>query len=99
MDYVLITKIKTKPNKRQEVIDIMLKAGELSRNNSACKFYILGSAKDDPDTIWVQDIWTSESEHQAFLQSAEMGTFIQQAMPYFDGMPELIPINPVVGKF
>ena len=98
MNYVLINKMTTKPGKRQEVIDIMVKAGKPFDENPSCLIYLLGGAKDDPNAIWVQDIWTNKEDHETAMQTEEMAAYIKQAMPLLEGMPEQFEIEPAGGK-
>lgn len=70
MSYVLINKMTTKPGNRQAVIDIMLAAGKPFDDNSACLLYLVSTAKDNPNVIWVQDVWTDQASHEAAMQTA-----------------------------
>jgi quinol monooxygenase YgiN len=98
MNYVLINKMTTKPGNRDEVIDILLKAGKPFNSNPACLMYLVSKAKDDPDVIWVQDIWTNQTDHEAAMQTEEMKVYIKQAMPLLEGMPEQFQVEPAGGK-
>ena|SRR5665213_3577266 len=98
MNYVLINKMTTKPGKRQEVINIMVKAGKLFDENTSCLMYLLGASKDDPNALWVQDIWTNKEDHKAAMQTDEMSIFIKEAMPLLVGTPEQFEVEPAGGK-
>jgi quinol monooxygenase YgiN len=98
MKYALINKMTTKPGKRQEVIDIMLESGKLFNDNPSCLMYVVAASVNDPNVIWVQDIWENKEDHESAMQSDEMSAFIKQAMPLLEGMPEQFPIELVGGK-
>jgi quinol monooxygenase YgiN len=98
MNYVLINKMTTKSGKRQQVIDIMLEAGKAFNNNPSCLLYLVSTSKDEPDVIWVQDIWTNKEDHEAAMQSDKMVTFIKQAIPLLKAMPEQFQVEPMGGK-
>lgn len=88
----------TKAGERQKVIEIMLKAGKPFEDNASCLLYLVSASKDEPDVIWVQDIWTNKDGHETAMQSDEMATFIRQAMPLLEGMPEQFQVEPAGGK-
>jgi quinol monooxygenase YgiN len=98
MNYVLINKMTTKPGKRQAVIDILIEAGKPFDGNSSCLMYLVSTAKDDPNAIWVQDIWTNKPDHETAMQADEMSGYIKTAMPMLEGMPEQYEVEPAGGK-
>jgi quinol monooxygenase YgiN len=98
MNYVLINKMTTKPGKRQEVIDIMIKAGKIFDENPSCLIYLLGASKDDPNAIWVQDIWTNKEAHETAMQTDDMSAYIKAAMSLLEDMPEQFEVEPMGGK-
>ena len=98
MNYILINKMTTKPGKRQQVIDLLLRAGKPFDNNAACLLYLVSASKEQPDVIWIQDIWTNKEDHEEAMRSEEMSTFIKQTMPLLQGMPEQFQVEPAGGK-
>lgn len=99
MAYALINKMTTNPGRRQEVIDLMLEAGAPFDDDPACLLYLVSAASDDPDVIWVQDLWTDEAAHVAAMSTEEMSGYVKQAMPLLTGMPEQIEVQPSGGKY
>jgi len=98
MNYVLINKMISKPGKRQEVIDILTESGKAFDNVPACLLYLVSESVDDPNVIWIQDVWTNKADHEALMKSESMQNFIKKAMPLLAGMPEQYEIKPVAGK-
>lgn len=98
MNYVLINKMTTKPGKRQEVIAIMLEAGISFNDNSACLLYLVSGSKDDPNAIWVQDVWTNQADHEAAMQTETMMRYIKKTIPLLEDMPEQFQVVPAGGK-
>ena len=96
--YALINKMTTKPGKRDEVLTILLEAGKPFADNPACIFYLVYIDMQDPNTIWVEDLWTNKDDHTAAMSSPEMRSFITQCMPLLEGMPEQIPVELAGGK-
>lgn len=98
MAYALLNKLTAKPGKRSEVVDILIESGKLFQDNSACLLYLVSEAEDDPNLIWVVDLWTTKGAHAEALKSPELRPYVEKAMPLLEGMPEQIEIRAVGGK-
>ncbi|MPZ25239.1 MAG: antibiotic biosynthesis monooxygenase [Micromonosporaceae bacterium] len=96
--HALINRLTTKPGQRGRVVEILIESGRRFDDNPACLLYLVTEAADDPDVIWVTDLWTSRQEHQTALADPALRPYIEQAMPLLVGMPEQIPVRPVGGK-
>jgi quinol monooxygenase YgiN len=96
MTYGLWNKLTAKPGKRDEVIGILLESGKLL-DHSACLMYMVSKAADDPDVIYVTDLWTSKEPHEAALKTPELRPFVEKAIPLLEGMPEQQEFSPVGG--
>ncbi|HKE98697.1 MAG TPA: putative quinol monooxygenase [Actinomycetes bacterium] len=98
MAHVLINRLTTKPGKRRQVVDILLESGRLFDDNPACRLYLVGESTDDPDLVWVLDLWTSQEAHAEALKAPELQPFVKQALPLLEGMPEQLEVRPAGGK-
>lgn len=96
MTYGLLNKLTAKPGKRDEVIDILLESGKLL-DDPACLMYMVSKAADDPDVIYVTDLWTSRQRHEKALTTPELRPFVEKAVPLLAGMPQQTEIKPVGG--
>lgn len=94
----LINKLFAKPGKRQEVIDILLESAKPFNDNPACLLYLVYADDNDPNVIWVEDLWTDKAEHENELNKPELQAFVKQAMPLLEGMPEQISLTLAGGK-
>lgn len=97
MTYALLNKLIAKPDQRSQVVDILLESGKLFPDNPACLLYMVSEATDDPNVIWVTDVWTNKESHEEALKAPELRPFVEKAMPLLEGMPEQIEIRPVGG--
>jgi len=70
------------------LLDILLEAAELVSGIDGCRLYIVGKDLDDPDTIWVQEIWDSKKDHAASLTNPGVKELINKAMPLIKAFPE-----------
>ena len=98
MTYALLNKLTAKPDQRHQVVDILLESGKsLFHDNPACHMYMVSEATEDPNVIWVTDVWTSKESHEEALKTPELRPYVEKTMPLLEGMPEQIEIRPVGG--
>jgi quinol monooxygenase YgiN len=98
MASALLNRLTAKPGQRDRVVEILLESGKLFDHNSACQLYLVAESGDDPNTVWVADLWTSEQEHAEALAAPELRPFVEECMPLLEGMPEQIELRPAGGK-
>ncbi len=98
MNYALINKMTTMPGKRQEVIDILTESGKAFDDVPSCLLYLVSEDVDDPNVIWIQDVWTNKADHEAIMKSEKMMSYIKKAMPLLEGMPEQHEVKMLAGK-
>ena len=98
MAHALLNRLTAKPGQRQPVVEILLESGKLFDDNPACLLYLVSESSDDPDLVWVIDLWTSQEAHAEALKTPELRPFVEQAIPLLEGMPEQIEVRLVGGK-
>ena len=98
MPHVLLNRLTAKPGQRQRLVEILLESGKLFDDNPACLLYLVSESTDDPNLVWVIDLWTSQEAHAEALKAPELRPFVEQAMPLLEGMPDQIEVRPVGGK-
>ena len=98
MAHVLLNRLTAKAGQRRRVVEILLESGRLFDDNPACLLYLVSESTDDPDLIWVVDLWTSQEAHAEALNAPELRPFVDQAMPLLEAMPEQIEVRPAGGK-
>lgn len=60
-------KMNAQPCRGADLAEILLKAaGELAAD-PGCLLYLVNRQKDDPDTVWVTELWRSEADLEAAL--------------------------------
>jgi quinol monooxygenase YgiN len=98
VEFALLNKLTAKPGARARVVQLLVESGRLFDDNPACLLYLVGEARDDPDVIWVTDLWTSEAEHSEALKAPELRPYINETIPLLVGMPEQTPLRSASGK-
>ena len=94
----LVGKIKAQPGQRDALIDYLQKAATDLGDVDGCYIYIVNKATDDPDGIWVTEVWRSREDHQASLSLDSVKAIIAAARPLIAGMSDRIEMIPVGGK-
>jgi quinol monooxygenase YgiN len=98
MSYALLNQLTAKPGQRPRVVELLVESGKLFADNPACRLYLVSESSDDPNLVWVIDLWTSQEAHGEALKAPELRPFVEQAMPLLEGMPEQLEVRPVGGK-
>lgn len=98
MTYALVNQLAAKPGQRDPVVEILLESGGLFDDNPACLLYLVAESTDDPNLIWVVDLWTSKEAHLEALKAPELRPYVEQCMPLLEGMPKQIEVRPRGGK-
>ena len=90
----LIGKMRAAPGKRDQLLAILLDM----KTMPGCLNYIVATDPEDPDAIWITEVWTDEASHTASLQLPEVKAAIAKAMPIiagFDSHTRTVPVGGV----
>ena len=98
MAQVLLNRLTAKPDNRDKVVEILVKSGKIFDDNPDCLLYLVTEADDDPNVIWVVDLWTNEESHTEALKAPELKPYVEETIPLLEGMPEQIKVRAVGGK-
>lgn len=84
MTFANLGSLGTQPGKRDEVIAILTRANP-ALQEAGCLLYEVGTNEDEPDTVFVAELWESAGAHQASLQLPSVRAAIAEAMPLLSG--------------
>lgn len=76
--------MRAETGRRAAVASILLSVAD-SLNSAGCILYVVGLAPDDPDVIWVTEVWESREAHVASLELPAVREAIEKAMPMLTG--------------
>jgi quinol monooxygenase YgiN len=96
--YGLCGIMKAQPGQRDALLDVLLDAADLVANLPGCEVWIVNTMPDDPDAIWVTEVWRSEADHAASLAGDDVSAIIARASPLIAGFGERFTLEPVGGK-
>jgi quinol monooxygenase YgiN len=96
--YGLCGKIESQPGQRDALIAYLLEAADILRQVEGCYLYVVSSLPDEPDGIWVTEVWRSQEDHQGSLSVDAVRAVIGAARPLIAGMSERVEHTPLGGK-
>ncbi|MEH7111488.1 putative quinol monooxygenase [Neobacillus niacini] len=91
-------KLIAKEGEREQLATILLEAAESMDTLGDCELYLVSVAPADPNSVYVYEVWSSESAHQASLTLESTQTLIQRAKPILAGMERISTFVPRGGK-
>jgi quinol monooxygenase YgiN len=77
----MLGKLVAHPGRREELVEILIDATKHLAGMDGCELYVINRAADDPDAIWVVEVWRDRAAHRASLQTPEVRAAIERAMP------------------
>jgi quinol monooxygenase YgiN len=96
--FAMYGKIMAQPGKRDELVGVLLEAAQMLGDMTECELYIVNTVPDEPDAIWVTELWENEKAHAASLEREDVRALIGRGMPLIAGMSEQMTLTPVGGK-
>lgn len=92
--YGLIGSFKAVSGKRDELLAILLESvGDMP----GCLAYVVAEAPDDPDGIWITEVWDGPASHKASLAIPAVKDAIARAMPLIASFGQHTETRPVGG--
>ncbi len=92
--YGLIGKIEAVPGARDALAEILLRGVS---GMPGCLSYIVAQDPEDPDALWVTEVWDSQESHTASLSLPSVQEAIREARPLIAGFSERRETRPVGG--
>ncbi|HKQ75215.1 MAG TPA: antibiotic biosynthesis monooxygenase [Blastocatellia bacterium] len=96
MRYGLYSKLTARPGQRDALVAILLRDPKTLKA-LGCDLYVINLASDNPDVVWVTEVWTSREAHRASLESPNAKKAIAEAMPLLTGQFDRVELSVVGG--
>ncbi len=84
MSFVNAGTLGTQPGKRDELVARLVQRNDALRA-LGCRLYEVGTSSEQPDTVFVVEIWDSAAAHRASLQDPDVAAAITAARPLLNG--------------
>jgi quinol monooxygenase YgiN len=91
-------KVLAQPGQRDALVQVLLEAAEILGQMPECELYLVNTVPDEPDSIWVTEVWANEEAHAQSLTRDDVRALIQRGRPLIADMPEQVLLTPVGGK-
>ncbi len=85
MTFANVGTLGAAPGRRDELVAHLTRPSRLLAD-AGCLLYEVGVNADDPDTVFVVELWTSAEAHRASLQLPEVQQAIAEARPLLSGV-------------
>jgi quinol monooxygenase YgiN len=83
---------------RDTLVEILLEAAKSMESLDDCEIYTVNISDKEPNSVYVYEVWSNQSAHQASLTLDSTKTLIQQAKPIIAGMEMINMLIPKGGK-
>jgi quinol monooxygenase YgiN len=90
----LIGQMKAQPGQRAALIAILKEGTGQMPGNLA---YMINEDRDDPDSIWIVEIWKDAASHSASLSLPAVRAAIAKGRPLIAGFGANAKVRPVAG--
>jgi quinol monooxygenase YgiN len=91
-------RIEAQPGRGEELAQLLLEAAEGLGSNPDCELYVVARAEDDPDAVWVTEVWASREAHAASLEDEAVKAAIARGRPLIAGFSDRVETLPLGGK-
>jgi quinol monooxygenase YgiN/mannose-6-phosphate isomerase-like protein (cupin superfamily) len=89
-------KIAAKAGQGDALAGQLLQVADALRATPGCELYVINRAPDEPEVVWVTEVWSSQAELDAALQTEEAKAAIPGIVALVEGT-ERIDVVPVGG--
>jgi quinol monooxygenase YgiN len=86
------------PGKGHEFVALLREAAVDLEDFEACLLYLISQEAENPDVVWVSEVWVDSESHAASLENPHVRAVIERALPLLAGPPEALQLLPAGGK-
>jgi quinol monooxygenase YgiN len=91
-------KLTAQPGQGDALEAILLEAAAALGENDACRLYVVHRSDEEPEAVWVTEVWVDEAAHRASLQDPATREAIAQARPIIAAISDQTRLTTVGGK-
>jgi quinol monooxygenase YgiN len=94
----LVGSFTAQPGQRDALVALLLEAASVLETFPDCDLWFVSTAPDDPDAVWVTEVWRDQAAHAASLADPRVQEIIARGRPLIAGFGARITLQPVGGK-
>lgn len=89
--------MEARPGQGEALATTLLRVADGLRGTTGCELYLINASADEPDVVWVTEVWADEEASDRAL-SGELGEVgIGDVLELLAGPPELVDLTPLGG--
>jgi quinol monooxygenase YgiN len=92
--YGIVGQLRSTPGNRDELAGILV---ETTGSLPGCLSYVVAADAEDPDALWVTEVWEDEASHRASLTLPAVQAAIARGRPLIAGFGARHITTPVGG--
>jgi quinol monooxygenase YgiN len=96
-NFGLTGKITTHTGQRDTLVQILLEAANALKSFEGCHLYVVSISENEPEAIYITEVWSNAEAHQASLALEETKAAIQRGRPLIAAF-ESTKLQPLGGK-
>ena len=96
--FSLFNKFTLQEGKRDTMVEILLEAAQSMKEVEGCEIYIVNISENEPNAVYVYEVWRDEKAHQASLTLKASQTVINRAKPIISGIERISTLKAIGGK-
>jgi quinol monooxygenase YgiN len=85
------------PGQGEALAATLLRVADGLRAAPGCELYVINASTDEPDTVWVTEVWADETASDNALSSDLGEVGIGEVVELLAGPPELVDLTPLGG--
>ena len=97
--YSLYSKINCAEGKQDELKNYLLEAARGMEQLEDNYCYVVGIDPEDPNAVYVYELWKNQEAHQASLGMEVFQKLIEKARPIITGIDDSPPLQVIGGKY
>ncbi|WP_166805799.1 putative quinol monooxygenase [Jeotgalibacillus sp. R-1-5s-1] len=86
-------KIVAEKGKREELAALLTEASRNMVKNKECEIFSVSTSDEDPDAVFVYEVWASEDAHKKSLNMDVTRTLVSKTLPIITGMERLYTLD------
>lgn len=90
-------RLAARPGKGAELGELLVAAGDALAEVAGCELYLVSRQADDPDVVWVTELWRSRDDLDASLRDIAGSEQVAAAMALV-AEPRMIELDLLGGK-
>ncbi len=96
--FSLFGKFTVEASNQKKLAAILLEAAESMKAVEGCTIYIVSVSPEEPEAVYVYEVWDDEAAHKNSLTLEVTQTLISKARPLIKGMERIRTLEALGGK-